>query len=394
MRSRIAYHHQCSSISNAWSVEVRMRGGFSTSAFVCGLFLLAALTCCSGIGKVFPDGQSDVGGEAGECEPDCTGKKCGDDGCGGGCGECPAGSSCQDFQCVSEPCEPKCDGKECGDDGCGGICGNCPMAAPVCEGGKCQVEACVPACAGKECGNDGCSGTCGNCPMAAPVCEAGKCKPDECIPECAGKECGADGCSGNCGLCQTGSQCVNGACTDPVAETRCDQCSSDVDCGELDCFPLGGGTHCFEDCNSNDDCPTGWMCYALSNDGKQCIPLAFSCDADCLAESCPEGQVCNQETGQCQEGGGECAPCQQEWDCQEGFRCYQDGKYCAPVCGAGACPAASSCETVNAIPVNLCISDSPACCYGPECGGSCPDDKPHLCNDGECHECCTSAHCA
>lgn len=28
------------------------------------------------------------------CEPDCSGRECGDDGCGGSCGECPLGGTC------------------------------------------------------------------------------------------------------------------------------------------------------------------------------------------------------------------------------------------------------------------------------------------------------------
>ena len=57
------------------------------------------------------------------CEPDCSGKACGDDGCGGPCGACEAGVPCVDNQCA---CVPKSCASElyhCGggyDDGCGG----------------------------------------------------------------------------------------------------------------------------------------------------------------------------------------------------------------------------------------------------------------------------------
>lgn len=40
------------------------------------------------------------------CEPDCTGKACGDDGCGGPCGSCPAGQTCG----VGHQCAPIGDG--------------------------------------------------------------------------------------------------------------------------------------------------------------------------------------------------------------------------------------------------------------------------------------------
>ena len=48
-------------------------------------------------------------------------------------------------------CEQECEGKECGDDGCGGSCGNC-APSDTCINGQCV---CVPTCAGKECGDDG-----------------------------------------------------------------------------------------------------------------------------------------------------------------------------------------------------------------------------------------------
>lgn len=37
------------------------------------------------------------------CEPDCTGKQCGNDGCGGNCGVCDQG-----MKCVTNQCEPLC----------------------------------------------------------------------------------------------------------------------------------------------------------------------------------------------------------------------------------------------------------------------------------------------
>jgi len=36
------------------------------------------------------------------CEPDCSGKECGNDGCGGTCGTCDSGYSCDDGSCVEE----------------------------------------------------------------------------------------------------------------------------------------------------------------------------------------------------------------------------------------------------------------------------------------------------
>jgi len=180
----------------------------------------------------------------------------------------------------------------------------------------------------------------------------------------------------------------------PVQPTvgPCTVCNTEADCGGLKCYPLGGTTNCFAECVTNDDCPTGWMCYPLTNEGKQCIPLSFNCDAQCLFDGCPEGKVCNQDSGQCVDGSAECAACQQDWDCAEGLRCYQSGKYCAPGCGA-ACALNSSCQEVNTIPVNLCVSDSPQCCYGPDCENACPAESPYAW-DGGCVECLNDNHCA
>lgn len=57
------------------------------------------------------------------CIPDCSGRKCGDDGCSGSCGDCDSNEDCVDGTCV--PCTPDCSDRECGDNGCGGSCGDC-----------------------------------------------------------------------------------------------------------------------------------------------------------------------------------------------------------------------------------------------------------------------------
>lgn len=176
-----------------------------------------------------------------------------------------------------------------------------------------------------------------------------------------------------------------------TAGASCKSCNSDADCDGLKCYPLGGGTFCFGDCEANDDCDTGWMCYQLTNESKQCIPLAFNCEATCLAEGCPEGKMCNQDTGECVAGSAECAPCQQDWDCATGYRCYQEGKYCAAICGEGSCPTNSLCQTVNTIQVNLCVSQSSVCCYGADCQ-QCPPETPVPYN-GECVECVKDEDC-
>ena len=50
------------------------------------------------------DGLYCSGGECVNCQPECTGKECGDDGCGGTCGSCPDNTPCVGGFCPN-PCE-------------------------------------------------------------------------------------------------------------------------------------------------------------------------------------------------------------------------------------------------------------------------------------------------
>jgi len=179
----------------------------------------------------------------------------------------------------------------------------------------------------------------------------------------------------------------------PQEGAVCVACETDADCPGKKCQPLSSGKFCLGECQSNDDCYTGWMCFQLSNEAKQCIPMAFNCDPKCLTEGCPEGKVCDQETGECVVPAGACGVCQQDWDCDIGFKCYQDGKYCAPICGSGSCPQNSTCQTVNGnIAVKLCVSGTPDCCFGEGCADQCPEATPYALA-GKCVECIQDAHC-
>ena len=71
-------------------------------------------------------------------------------------------------------CEPQCSGKDCGDDGCGGSCGFC-STDEACKAGHCYLT-CIPDCFNQVCGNDGCGGSCGACPVEASHCLEGSCQ--------------------------------------------------------------------------------------------------------------------------------------------------------------------------------------------------------------------------
>ena len=213
------------------------------------------------------------------CEPDCEGKKCGDDGCEGHCGLCPPDHKCgDDFTCFLH-CEPKCEGKQCGDDGCGGSCGECPFSM-ACSEGLCG---CKPKCSDKDCGPDGCGGDCGDCPEGTQCSPFGKCE-GVCIPDCEEKACGDDGCEGSCGTCPPGLYCSpDDQCTD--------QCYPDCEgkqCGSDGCFGFCGFCPCLECSPEWTDCNAQGLCVAPSGTG--CYELVI-----CLSD-CPTG-----DTG-CQQG--------------------------------------------------------------------------------------------
>ena len=98
-----------------------------------------------------------------DCEPDCDGRQCGDNGCGGVCGECDeyANSFCDEngFSCACSPNTCGVPQVFCGsglDNGCGGVL-NCPADCPNsescvnsrCTGPRCELDNC-PAFPGAE----------------------------------------------------------------------------------------------------------------------------------------------------------------------------------------------------------------------------------------------------
>ena len=136
------------------------------------------------------------------CVPDCSNKKCGDDGCGGQCPDtCRGALDCRfrSGTCAQGACVPDCAGRECGSDDCGGFCGT--QGGACAEGQACGTDGrctCQPDCAGKACGDDGCGGSCGHC-ASGLACSTGQCG---CSPDCSGRECGYDGSAAAAGAVQ------------------------------------------------------------------------------------------------------------------------------------------------------------------------------------------------
>jgi len=291
-----------------------------------------------------------------KCEPDCTGKICGDDGCDGICGTCGNEQVCNKVgvcvdACVELPCPcvADCANKQCGDDGCGGECGQCTGGVPckdgqcvackvaadcpndnVCKEGKCQ-EPCTKSCDGKECGSDGCGGECGDCMPGIPCTDDGQCVAckldDDCGPQdvCVNGEC-------NLQICEPGT----GSCKDAITTQMCNQ-FGDGYTGDsiVNCVLVHGPNHlCFEGnckCNPNCEAKDG----GEDGCGGDCPPIGAP---DCAAP-CSTGGVCSNDAA----GGNICV--------------YED---CVPVCAAGDSEngCGGSCSPVSKID-NVCPNEIP-----------------------------------
>ena len=148
-----------------------------------------------------------------QCEPDCTGKECGNDGCGGVCGQCDdglcQGGSChQGLGCVTS-IDPGCGGCTC--EAC--VCQTYPACCTIDWANYCVFE-CIEECGGcappETCGDGLCEGVenCMSCPEDClcgdgQVCTASGC----CEINCQDTDCGDDGCGGGCGTCKQGFLC-------------------------------------------------------------------------------------------------------------------------------------------------------------------------------------------
>lgn len=346
------------------------------------------------------------------CEPDCAGKKCGDDGCNGVCGMCPEGFICKEHQClVHDGCTPAAI------EGCPG----CACEACVCEWDdwccwfdwdEWCVSICIDDCGGcpdlSGCGNGLCDDDvgedCGNCTEDCACSEPEVCFEGECcLPDCTGVECGSDGCGGDCGDCGDGLYCSAGICgpndgcsvTDEpgcsgclcgdcvcsfwpecctwewdficvmVCDEFCEGCGLLENCGDGECDVWGGEScgNCPADCT----CGAGESCY----DGECCAPA-------CSGQECGD-DGCGGSCGQCPPGEA-CA-----WgECQSGGGCIATYDY-----GCGGCPCEACvcgmdsycCDTAwDDICVDVCVSY----CGGCEAGDPCGDD---VCSYGDGEDC-------
>ena len=247
------------------------------------------------------------GGVCVECQPQCDGLACGEDGCGGTCGQCDAGLICQAGACVDPseicngPTEPS--GDDCGDLTDIGCCDESGRLY-WCEGDQLFCWDCAgagqPECGWQaeyewyNCDTDGSADPTGSNPM---ICG------DDCVPDCAGKECGADGCGGDCGPCEGDAVCEDsvciGACQDECAagDTGCEDGAPFV----CEAGPDGCLLKTFSQCSADQTCENG-----------QCIggtPVADE-DADTIGEEDTAGETPSKkkDDGGCSTGSGPAQP--------------------------------------------------------------------------------------
>ncbi len=319
-------------------------------------------------------------GTCATCVPDCTGKKCGNDGCGGSCGGCASKTEmCTAGKCLN-PCKPTalvCQTNTCGPDGCGGSCGACKKGlkcqagscaqitpkynAASCQGhcgstapagcyctSSCKAKGsccpdfastcqCTPQCKGKDCGSDGCGGSCGECGKTNPYCNAQfKCDA-KCVPQCGGKSCGPDGCGGTCGSCAAGSKC-----------SKISKCV-----------------------------PSGWTCSPLLyGDKKGCDCGCGAADSDCSVKDattigCPASSTACTAKGVCDVK-----------FCANNAAC--GAKWCVGVYSKGDGTYGGVCGT----PVSKGLAPGVGCSFNEQCatlvclGGRC---RAYCAADGDCN---------
>jgi len=179
---------------------------------------------------------------------------------------------------------------------------------------------------------------------------------------------------------------------DTAGPADCRPCVSTADCAKgYDCIPLATGNACLKRCTEHSDCISGYLCYTASTEGKNCVPPSYKC-VKCAFEGCPEGKVCNINSGACVDKTGLCGQCDADWECGPGNRCYHQlakiKGVCEPECKTVSdCPQPRdkySCRE-NKHGVRICQPWSPETC--------CPTDKPDMLDDGTCVECVNAEEC-
>ena len=137
-----------------------------------------------------------------------------------------------------------------------------------------------------------------------------------------------------------------GICSDLNGEAQCEFQFQRTPCAEgLMCE----GGACIEPWCQQTGCPDGQVCNAET---RQCEDAP----AACPAEGCPEGQICDQAAGECVDAPNNC----QVSGCPAGQRCDED---------TGECLVPPGCQQTGCAAAQLCNQDTGECEDAP--AGSC-----------------------
>lgn len=417
----------------------------------------------------------------GRCQANpCAGKTCGagqfcrDGRCIDVCAgvSCPAGQTCLDGRCQSDSCSAAtcnsgetcikglceknlcvtsqsckynriCVDNTCLQDPC--LFMQCPVSTQRCVNGQCQDP---PACQlDDECPNTQLcvKGRCipSQCDPTKPcnsgtLCEDGRCRNNPCQQQtCAGNTFCREGlCVGSCSgvFCSTTERCQFGFCRVETCATV--RCNSDEICVRGQCrknictktqTPCKQGRVCTVDgCIDSPctqaSCPQGQTCdpqtgqcsgdltctYDVDCPGQAICEQGKCVAARCYAETCSQGQLCWQ--GNCQSppcDGKNCpsgeychskGQCAQVCNCPKGQRCGDNGCEVDP-CAATTCPPAQVCENgtcrdrckQNACKFSrLCVAGV-GCQQDPCTAVTCPPSS--VCRRGFCVEPCSELRC-
>jgi hypothetical protein len=397
-------------------------GSFGNDGGPCVPGCPASVTCgrytdCTGhtlsCGMPCPNGKACItSGSSQSCQtPACkvgdAASKCGEiavDSCGVpvNCGGCPAGETCVNNACTTQP--PPADG---GGGGCGKLscapaagvnlcgtvsdgCGNtkqctCPTGQD-CTGGVCTAP--PPECTGDDGGTGSKCGTISNACGSGQVqcagctgnnkCDNGTCTA--CTPvTCGSTTCGevaSNGCGPgvSCGTCSGSAECFMGTCCTPQTCAEAVDAGIVTGCGQVnlgcgvskDCAPCGMGQVC-----RGGACCTPQTCAEAVDAGivTGCNPVDLGCGVQQSCMTCVAGQLCQNDTcvncmpktcadfsGGCGHGDGcghtlDC--CASGTTCMSGNVCCQAGEVvyqgscCLPQCNPNL-PAGpqDSCGTV------------------------------------------------
>jgi len=180
-------------------------------------------------------------------------------------------------------------------------------------------------------------------------------------------------------------------CAECVVDEQCG-------CGLGKCIDVSGEKRCSVECSTEEPCPSGYRC-----EESVCLPYGSTCKGCIVPPGCTEpGKTCSFKDGTCVDKTPWCSPCNFDWQCGFGSRCYvhEDGSlFCAPECSKDgfSCPLSSGCQ-IREDGIYICVYTGDECCYGLDCECQCGGATPYCYEDPvtektSCVQCYNNPHC-